>query len=105
MVSDNRINWLIIVTLIGYCFYLLAPALTPFIAVVLLAYIGNRIGLHSVIVFFLIVASGQLFGFFDILPATLIAAILSVLVRFIYDKYLAEHQPTAIEENLGDLIL
>jgi hypothetical protein len=52
MASDNRINWLMIVALIGCFFYLLAPVLTPFVAVVLLAYIGNRIGLRPVIVFF-----------------------------------------------------
>jgi predicted PurR-regulated permease PerM len=53
----------------------------------------------------LIVASGQLFGFFDILLAIPIAAIILVPVRFIYDQYLAEHQPTAIEENPGELVL
>lgn len=66
--------------------------------------IGNRIGLHPVIVIFSIVASGQLFGFFGILLAIPIAAILSVLVRFIYDKYLVEHEPTAIEETPGELV-
>ena len=66
--------------------------------------IGNQIGLHPVIVIFSIVASGQLFGFFGILLAIPIAAILSVLVRFIYDQYLAEHQPTAIEETPEELV-
>ena len=66
--------------------------------------IGNRIGLHPVIVIFSIVASGQLFGFFGILLAIPIAAILSVLVRFIYDKYLVQHELTAIEETPGELV-
>ena len=64
--------------------------------------VGDRIGLHPVIVIFSIAASGQLFGFFGILLALPIAAILSVLARFIYDQYLVEHPPTAIEENSGE---
>ena len=66
--------------------------------------IGNRIGLHPVIVIFSVVASGQLFGFFGILLAIPIAAILSVLISFIYDNYLVQHQPTAIEETPGELV-
>lgn len=53
--------------------------------------VGDRIGLHPVIVIFSIAAGGQLFGFFGILLALPAAAVLSVFVRFAYDKYLAEH--------------
>ncbi len=52
--------------------------------------VGDRIGLHPVIIIFAIAAGGQLFGFFGILLALPAAAALSVLVRFAYHNYLAE---------------
>ncbi len=61
-----RNSWLIALALTGWLLWLLAPVLTPFIAAALLAYIGILLAL----------------------PA---AAVLSVLVRFAYDKYLVEH--------------
>lgn len=53
--------------------------------------VGDRIGLHPVIIIFAVAAGGQLFGFFGILLALPAAAILSVLVRFAYDRYLKDH--------------
>lgn len=53
--------------------------------------VGDRIGLHPVIVIFSVAAGSQLFGFFGILLALPAAAVLSVLIRFAYRKYLAEH--------------
>lgn len=53
--------------------------------------VGDRIGLHPVIIIFSIAAGGQLFGFFGILLALPAAAVVSVLVRFAYNNYLAEH--------------
>ncbi len=53
--------------------------------------VGDRIGLHPVIVIFAVAAGGQLFGFFGILLALPAAAVLSVLVRFAYQQYLSEH--------------
>ena len=53
--------------------------------------VGDRIGLHPVLVIFAIAAGGQLFGFFGILLALPVAAVLSVLVRFAYNRYLKEH--------------
>jgi predicted PurR-regulated permease PerM len=61
--------------------------------------VGDRIGLHPVIVIFSIAAGGQLFGFFGILLALPAAAVLSVLVRFAYHKYLVEHPPGDIDMN------
>jgi predicted PurR-regulated permease PerM len=58
--------------------------------------VGDRIGLHPVIVIFAVAAGGQLFGFFGILLALPAAAVLSVLVRFAYNNYLAEH-PESLE--------
>jgi predicted PurR-regulated permease PerM len=53
--------------------------------------VGDRIGLHPVIVIFAVAAGGQLFGFFGILLALPAAAVLSVLIRFAYHRYLKEH--------------
>ena len=61
--------------------------------------VGDRIGLHPVIVIFSIAAGGQLFGFFGILLALPAAAALSVLVRFAYSRYLAEQPPTADDDT------
>lgn len=65
--------------------------------------VGDRIGLHPVIVIFSIAAGGQLFGFFGILLALPAAAVLSVLVRFAYHNYLAEHPEAGIEPDPGEL--
>jgi predicted PurR-regulated permease PerM len=60
-------------------------------------FVGDRIGLHPVIVIFAVAAGGQLFGFFGILLALPAAAVLSVLVRFAYDRYLKEHPEALVE--------
>jgi predicted PurR-regulated permease PerM len=49
--------------------------------------VGDRIGLHPVIVIFAVAAGGQLFGFFGILLALPVAAALNVLVRHMLQKY------------------
>lgn len=59
--------------------------------------VGDQIGLHPVLVIFAIAAGGQLFGFFGILLALPAAAVLSVLVRFAYSRYLKEHPDVAID--------
>ena len=59
--------------------------------------VGDRIGLHPVIIIFAVAAGGQLFGFFGILLALPAAATLSVLVRFAYDRYLKEHPELVVE--------
>lgn len=61
--------------------------------------VGDRIGLHPVLVIFAVAAGGQLFGFFGILLALPAAAVLSVVVRFAYRNYLHEH-PEAAEDLL-----
>lgn len=62
--------------------------------------VGDRIGLHPVLVVFAVAAGGQLFGFFGILLALPAAAVLSVLVRFAYHRYLKEHPEAAVEIEL-----
>jgi predicted PurR-regulated permease PerM len=62
--------------------------------------VGDRIGLHPVIVIFAVAAGGQLFGFFGILLALPAAAVLSVLVRFAYYRYLKEHPEARVDVEL-----
>ena len=59
--------------------------------------VGDRIGLHPVLVIFAVSAGGQLFGFFGILLALPAAAVLSVLIRFAYHRYLKEHPEVGLE--------
>ncbi|MEM6640118.1 MAG: AI-2E family transporter [Pseudomonadota bacterium] len=49
--------------------------------------VGDRIGLHPVLVIFAVMAGGQLFGFFGILLALPGAAVVSVIVRHIYGRF------------------
>jgi predicted PurR-regulated permease PerM len=51
--------------------------------------VGDRIGLHPVIVIFAVLAGGQLFGFMGILLALPAAAVLSVMVRIAMEHYRA----------------
>lgn len=54
--------------------------LTPYL-------VGQRIGLHPVAVIFAVMAGGTLFGFFGILLALPVAAIIVVLLRFIHTAW------------------
>ncbi len=59
--------------------------------------VGDRIGLHPVLVIFAVAAGGQLFGFFGILLALPAAAVLSVLVRFAFERYLKENPDVRLD--------
>lgn len=56
--------------------FLLTPAL-----------VGDRIGLHPVAVMFAVLTGGYLFGFFGILLALPVAAVIMVLLRHAHDEY------------------
>jgi len=62
--------------------------------------VGDRIGLHPVIIIFAVAAGGQLFGFFGILLALPAAAVLSVVVRFAFHRYLKEHPEAKVTIEL-----
>lgn len=49
--------------------------------------IGNQVGLHPVMVIFAILAGGSLFGFFGVLLAIPVAAVLMVLLKYLYTLY------------------
>lgn len=50
--------------------------------------IGERIGLHPVAVIFAVMAGAQLFGFFGMLLALPVAAVITVLLRYFHEQYL-----------------
>ena len=50
--------------------------------------VGNRIGLHPVIVIFALLAGGQLFGFTGVLLALPVSAALAVGLRHTKNNYL-----------------
>lgn len=50
--------------------------------------VGNKVGLHPVAVIFAIMAGGQLFGFFGMLLAIPVTAVIVVLLRFLRRRYL-----------------
>ena len=50
--------------------------------------VGDRIGLHPVAVIFAVMAGGQLFGFFGVLVALPVAAVVVVLLRHSRDQYI-----------------
>jgi len=50
--------------------------------------VGDKIGLHPVAVIFAVMAGGQLFGFFGILLALPVAAVVMVLLRHAHERYL-----------------
>ncbi len=50
--------------------------------------LGERIGLHPVAVLFAVLAGGQLFGFFGVLLALPVAAVVAVVLRYLHERYL-----------------
>ncbi len=70
--------------------------------------VGDRIGLHPVLVIFAVMAGGQLFGFAGVLLALPAAAAGTVIVRFAYNNYKrseiyrANHCDDAEPVSVGD---
>ena len=48
--------------------------------------VGDRVGLHPVLIIFAIMAGGELFGFFGVLAAIPLAAIGVVLLRHLLEN-------------------
>ncbi|MCM2130431.1 AI-2E family transporter [Larsenimonas rhizosphaerae] len=57
--------------------------------------LGDRIGLHPVIVIFSVMAGGQLFGFVGVLLALPVAAMLMVVLRYLFTQYKASRMYTS----------
>jgi predicted PurR-regulated permease PerM len=69
--------------------------------------VGDRIGLHPVAVIFAVMAGGQLFGFFGVLLALPVAAVMMVFVRHLRSSYMdsdyyAEEDEDGNEDEDGD---
>ncbi len=65
--------------------------------------VGDRIGLHPVAVIFAVLAGGQLFGFFGILLALPVFAIIAVVMRYLHKSYKDSHLYSSPLEALADL--
>ena len=65
--------------------------------------VGSRIGLHPVAVIFAVLAGGQLFGFFGILLALPAAAVISVLLKFAYQRMFPEEKQMPVEDNSSEV--
>ena len=74
----SSVLWVLLVFAIGHSIenFYLTPKL-----------IGDRIGLHPVVVIFAILAGGSLFGFFGVLLALPAAAVIMVLLRHVHEQY------------------
>lgn len=62
--------------------------------------VGDRIGLHPVMVIFAIMAGGQLFGFIGVLLALPVAAVANVLFKHMHARYLRSRVYGAVPEAL-----
>lgn len=71
-----------VVAVFGVGQMLESVALTPWL-------VGDRIGMHPVAVIFAVMAGGQLFGFIGVLVALPVAAVVMVLLRYLYAQYTA----------------
>ena len=68
--------------------------------------VGDRIGLHPVAVIFAVLAGGQLFGFFGILLALPVFAVIAVVMRYLHKSYKDSDlygSPLEAFANLDDL--
>lgn len=74
------LHWILLVFVIGQI--LESVFLTPKL-------VGDRIGLHPVAVIFAVMAAAQIYGFFGVLLALPVAAVVMVLVRYSLKKYRA----------------
>ncbi len=80
--SQDWIQLIYVVAVFGVGQLIEGTLLTPWL-------VGDRIGLHPVAVIFAVLAGGQLFGFFGVLLALPVAAVLSVIVRHMHRSYVA----------------
>ena len=81
---DSGIMLLLVVVVFSVAQFIEGSVLTPKL-------VGDRIGLHPVLVIFAVMAFGQLFGFFGVLLALPAAAVIAGVVRFTYQRFLSTH--------------
>lgn len=95
---DSGLMLVLVVVVFSVAQFIEGSVLTPKL-------VGDRIGLHPVLVIFAVMAFGQLFGFFGVLLALPAAAVIAVLVRFTYNRYLREHPEVQAELEEDDTAL
>lgn len=78
---QDLFHLLLVLAVFGVGQMLEGMVLTPWL-------VGDRIGLHPVMVIFAVMAGGQLFGFFGILLALPFAAVAMVLLRHAHERYM-----------------
>ena len=66
--------------------------------------VGDRIGLHPVAVIFSVLAGGQLFGFFGILLALPVFAVIAVVMRHLHKTYKGSHIYGSVAEVIADAV-
>ena len=81
---DSGLLLVLVVVVFSVAQFIEGSVLTPKL-------VGDRIGLHPVMVIFAVMAFGQLFGFFGVLLALPAAAVIAVVVRFAFNQYVREH--------------
>ncbi len=82
--TQDPMALLLVVAVFGVGQVLEGALLTPML-------VGDRIGMHPVAVIFSVLAGGQLFGFFGILVALPVAAVIAVLIRDLHRRYMMSH--------------
>jgi predicted PurR-regulated permease PerM len=80
--DPTQLLWVGLVFVVGQM--LEGMVLTPYL-------VGDRIGLHPVTVIFAVMAGGQLFGFFGVLVALPVSAVIAVVIRDLQRRYLESH--------------
>ena len=76
--DPSNLLWVVVVFVVAQAIE--GTLLTPLL-------VGDRIGLHPVAVIFSVLAGGQLFGFFGILLALPVFAVLAVIMRYFHKTY------------------
>ncbi len=90
--GPDLLPWVVLVFVVGQMIE--GTLLTPVL-------VGDRIGLHPVAVIFAVMAGGQLFGFFGVLLALPVAAVMMVLLRDALAEYRASPM-YAIDPDVND---
>ena len=95
MQFQDVIHVVLVIALFGGAQMIESMVLTPYL-------LGDRIGLHPVAVIFAVLAGGQLFGFFGVLLALPVAAVILVLLRHAHEEYVRSHLYSGGQSGPGD---
>ena len=95
MQFQDVIHVVLVIALFGGAQMVESMVLTPYL-------LGDRIGLHPVAVIFAVLAGGQLFGFFGVLLALPVAAVILVLLRHAHEEYVRSHLYKGGHSGPGD---